>query len=131
MTVSEQIIQVLDNLGEKFGLAIDWSSENILPYANELMNKAVSYELWMNIIIFTFITIGLALSWIIFFKTIKNKNFNWDYFDALTITAVISIILAVLFSIAFIICLIFCVSTIIACLAFPEKIIFDMIKSML
>ena len=131
MTVSEQIIQVLDNLGEKFGLAIDWSSENILPYANELMNKAVSYELWKNIIIFTFITIGLALSWIIFFKTIKNKNFNWDDFDALTITAVISIILAVLFSIAFIICLFFCTSTIIVCLTFPEKIIFDMIKPML
>ena len=131
MTVSEQIIQVLDNLGEKFGLAIDWSSENILPYVNELMNKAVSYELWMNIIIFTFITIGLALSWIIFFKTIKNKSFIWDYFDALTITAVISIILAVLFSIAFIICLIFCTSTIITCLTFPEKIIFDMIKPML
>lgn len=131
MTVSEQIIQVLDNLGEKFGLAIDWSSENILPYVNELMNKAVSYELWMNIIIFTFITIGLALSWIIFFKTIKNKNFDCDYFDALTITAVISIILAVLFSIAFIICLIFCTSTIIACLTFPEKVIFDMIKPML
>lgn len=62
MTVSEQIIQVLDNLGEKFGLALDWSSENILPYVSELMNKAVSYELWMNIIIFIFITIGLASS---------------------------------------------------------------------
>lgn len=131
MTVSEQIIQVLDNLGEKFGLAIDWSSENILPYVSELMNKAVSYELWMNIIIFTFFTIGFALSWIIFFKTIKSKNFNGDYFDALTIIAAISIILAVLFSIAFIICLIFCTSTIIACLTFPEKIIFDMIKPML
>ena len=131
MTVSEQIIQVLDNLGEKFGLAIDWSSENILPYVNELMNKAVSYELWTNIIIFTFITIGFALSWIIFFKTIKNKNFNWDYFDTLTITAVISIISAVLFSIAFIISFFICIPTIITCLTFPEKVIFDMIKLML
>lgn len=130
MTVSEQIIQVLDNLGEKFGLAIDWSSENILPYVNELMNKAVSYELWTNIIIFTFITIGFALSWIIFFKTIKNKNFNWDD-DKLGAIAFVSIILAVLFTITFIICLIFCISTIITCLTFPEKIIFDMIKPML
>lgn len=66
MTVSEQIIQVLDNLGEKFGLAIDWSPENILPYANELMNKAVSYELWIHITALTLIVIGMTLSWIIF-----------------------------------------------------------------
>ena len=130
MTVSEQIVQVLDNLGKKFGLAIDWSSENILPYVNEFMNKAVSYELWMNIIIFTFITIGFALSWIIFFKTVKNKNFNWDDSKLGTI-AFVSIIAAAVFSVIFIFCAIACIPTIIACLTFPEKIIFDMIKPML
>ena len=30
MTVSEQIIQVLDALCEKFGLVIDWTSENAI-----------------------------------------------------------------------------------------------------
>lgn len=30
--MSQEIINVLDNLGEKFGIAIDWSNENILPY---------------------------------------------------------------------------------------------------
>ena len=130
MTVSEQIIQVLDNLGEKFGLAIDWSSENILPYVNELMNKAVSYELWMNIVPLVFVGVGMIIFWTVFFKTIKNKDFDWDE-DEVGLITVISLIMAAMFSVAFIICLIFCTSAIIACLTFPEKVIFDMIKSML
>ena len=30
--MSQQIIEVLDYLFEKFGIAIDWTSENIMPY---------------------------------------------------------------------------------------------------
>ena len=130
MTVSEQIIQVLDNLGEKFGLAIDWSSENILPYANELMNKAVSYELWIHITALTLIVIGMTLSWIIFLKTIKNKDFDWHDYKFGPI-AFVSIIVAAVFSMIFIFCAIDCIPTIIACLTFPEKVIFDMVQSML
>ena len=47
--VSDQIIKVLDNLCEKFGLAIDWSSKNIQPYLEELMAKAVNYKIAMSI----------------------------------------------------------------------------------
>lgn len=130
MTVSEQIIQVLDNLGEKFGLAIDWSSENILPYASELMNKAISYELWMNIVPLVLVGIGMIISWTIFLKTIKNKDFDW--YDSKTgPIAFVSIIVAAVFSMIFIFCAIDCIPTIIACLTFPEKVIFDMIQSML
>lgn len=131
MTVSEQIIQVLDNLGEKFGLAIDWSSENILPYASELMNKAVSYELWMNIGTLAFIGIGMIIPWTIFFKTIKNKDFDWYDYSKTGLIAFVSIIVAVVFSMIFIFCAIYCIPTIIACLIFPEKIIFDIVQSML
>lgn len=49
MTVSDQIIQVLDNLCEKFGLAIDWTSENVIPYLTTLCTKLVSYEIWTSV----------------------------------------------------------------------------------
>lgn len=130
MTVSEQIIQVLDNLGEKFGLAIDWSSKNILPYVNELMNKAISYELWMNIGALAFTGIGMIIPWTIFFKTIKNKDFDWNDFKT-GLIAFVSIIVAAVFSMIFIFCAIYCIPAIITCLTFPEKVIFDMITSML
>lgn len=131
MTVSEQIIQVLDNLGEKFGLAIDWSSENILPYVNELMNKAVSYELWMNIVSLALVTIIVIISWVVFCKTIKKKNFSWYDMNGLSWIGIVSVSFGITFSIIFIIVSLFSIPTIIACLTFPEKVIFDMIKSML
>ena len=131
MTVSEQIIQVLDHLGEKFGLAIDWSSENILPYANELMNKAVSYELWMNIIPLALVTITVIISWVVFCKTIKKKNFSWYDTNGLLWIGIISLSFGIAFSIVFIVVLLINIPTIITCLTFPEKVIFDMIKLML
>lgn len=30
--MSEEVIKILDALAEKFGLAIDWTSANVLPY---------------------------------------------------------------------------------------------------
>lgn len=131
MTVSEQIIQVLDNLGEKFGLAIDWSSENILPYVNELMNKAVSYELWMNIVSLALVTIIVIISWVVFCKTIKKKNFSWYDMNGLSWIGIVSVSFGITFSIIFIVVSLFSIPTIIACLTFPEKVIFDMIKPML
>lgn len=54
MTVSEQIIQVIDKLCEKFGMAIDWTGENAVPYIETLGQKLVTYEIatsvaWMFI----------------------------------------------------------------------------------
>ena len=44
MTVSAQIIEVLNDLCLKFGLAIDWSQENVLPYLEELAGKYITWE---------------------------------------------------------------------------------------
>lgn len=41
--MSEEVIKILDNLGEKFGVAIDWTSENIAPYLTELYERAERY----------------------------------------------------------------------------------------
>ena len=30
--MSDEIIKLLDDLGQRFGIAIDWSSENMMPY---------------------------------------------------------------------------------------------------
>jgi hypothetical protein len=43
--MSQQIIEVLDYLFEKFGIAIDWTAENIMPYVQELAGKLVTYNI--------------------------------------------------------------------------------------
>lgn len=60
-TVSDQIIQVLDALCDKFGLAIDWGAQNVLPYAQELMGKMVSYKLWTSVMWIVVFAIFMAL----------------------------------------------------------------------
>ena len=45
MTVSDQIIAVLDSLCVKFGIVIDWTQENVLPYVMEIAKKFITYEI--------------------------------------------------------------------------------------
>lgn len=49
MQISDQIIAVLDNLCQRFGVAIDWSQQNILPYLQELAGKYITYEICTSI----------------------------------------------------------------------------------
>ena len=50
MTVSSEIIEVLDYLGEKFGIAIDWTSNNVLPYLQALVDKFIKWEIFTSIV---------------------------------------------------------------------------------
>lgn len=70
--MSEEIIKVLDNLGQKFGIAIDWTSQNVLPYLQDLMNRFISLQnakaiTWIVILsilviaIIIFIIVGIRL----------------------------------------------------------------------
>lgn len=56
--MGDEIIKVLDNLGEKLGIAIDWSSENVTPYLYELFEKFIAWEMWTSIF---YLGIGILL----------------------------------------------------------------------
>lgn len=48
--MSEEIIKILDALADKFGIAIDWTSSNVLPYLQQLCTKYVRCEIATSII---------------------------------------------------------------------------------
>ena len=81
--MSQEIIKVLDNLAQKFGIAIDWTSQNILPYLQDLMSRYISLQ---NAYAVTWIVISaiiLIISFIIMFKSINkikkdSKQINWE-----------------------------------------------------
>lgn len=53
-TVAEQIIEVIECLGQKFGIVIDWSAENLLPLAEHLGGRIVDWKIassWFWIIL--------------------------------------------------------------------------------
>lgn len=58
MQISDQIIQVLDYLGEKLGVTIDWSQANVMPYIETLCTKYIRYEIATSIM---WMAVGAAL----------------------------------------------------------------------
>lgn len=72
--MSQEIIKVLDNLAQKFGIVIDWTNQNILPYLQDLMGRYISFKNAQAIIwiIISIIIIGLGIFIIV--KTIKWRE---------------------------------------------------------
>lgn len=59
--MANEIIKVLDNLGEKFGIAIDWSSANVVPYLQDLMTRIVKYETYTSIAWIVLFILGILI----------------------------------------------------------------------
>lgn len=80
--MSEEIIKVLNNLGEKFGIAIDWSSQNVIPYLQDLITRFLNYRNCSAIIMIVISIIIISLSiiiGIIICKKIKKYYENETY----------------------------------------------------
>lgn len=136
--MSAQIIEVLNDICEKFGIAVDWTSKNIQPYLKELMTKCINYKLATDIV---WLVVGIVLLIIggILLRFAFNNNRKYheikDYhermYSNLDETAGVQIIIGgICLSIAAVLILYFTINLII-CVTFPEKIILDMVRSYL
>lgn len=93
--MSEEVIKVLEYLGEKFGIVVDWTSENVMPYAEDLIHRMSTYNIVLNSIwsaigvVLLVITVAILI-WC--FKQ-KRKDEYWGFLDeggAATITMLIT-----------------------------------------
>ena len=82
------IIETLDYLFEKFGIAVDWTTENVMPYVEQLAEKIVTYNIVTNSIwlCVSVITIIVCCVWAkklyTSYKqcvTKKETNLIWKY----------------------------------------------------
>ena len=73
MEVSEQVIKVLDAVCDKFGIAIDWTNNNIIPYIQQLGNKIITYDI-CNSIMWLVIGSAIPLTIAILIKKFLNKK---------------------------------------------------------
>ena len=136
--MSAQIIEVLNDICEKFGIAVDWTSKNIQPYLKELMTKYVNYKLATDIV---WLVVGIVLLIIggvlMRFALTNNRKYHEikDYHERMYsnldetagfqfMSGCICLVIAVVLTLYFTINLITCVT-------FPEKIILDMVRSYL
>lgn len=126
--VSNQIIEVLNEICNKFGLAIDWTSKNVQPYLQELMTKCVSYKFATSIMWLIFGIIAFAIGGALAKMAVGSwKKYNEEGplsdYDICVIQCIASGILLIL-GIVMVACNI---TTMIACKTFPEKVVLDMI----
>lgn len=118
MQASDQIIQVLDYLGEKLGVSIDWTSENILPYVQTLCSNYINWEIATSVV-WLVVGIALIILAVISFKGARNPNINdegllYVFFAILLISGII-----IMFTQIF---------DIIKCIYIPELQIYEYIK---
>ena len=124
MTVSSEIIEVLDYLGEKFGIAIDWTNNNVLPYLQTLVDKFIQWEISTSILWIAIATFIIAI--IIGLMNLKGvREANEDCCDGMLWIPAGIIILG------FFIVICVQIFDIIECNVFPEKVLYDFIKTML
>jgi H+/Cl- antiporter ClcA len=127
--VSNQIIEVLNEICNKFGLAIDWTSKNVQPYLQELMGKCVAYK-FANAVLYLVVGIFFGIAGIIFAKMALE---NWKKykeigeFSGYDIPALLQTIASGCLLITFIAMIMCNIETMITCKTFPEKVVLDMI----
>lgn len=96
--MSEEIIKVLDELGKRFGIVIDWSNQNIVPYLQELLKRFICYR---NVTagIWIMLSIALIIGGVIMLKFInkwkKSDDYDSSYFSDDDALATVGYILSV------------------------------------
>lgn len=139
MTVSEQIIQVIDTLCEKFGIAIDWTSKNILPYIETLCGKLITYEI-VSSITWMIMTALLSIASIvatkklvpIFKKGLEKNKSRWcsDCNEGWVVATIFAIIGLAVINLATIIVWGMQIMDIIKCVVFPEMYVFEYVNAL-
>ena len=125
--MSESIVMVVDKLCEEFGIVVDWTSENVVPYVFDLMNRVVGYEIATSVAAIVFTLVAMVVAGVLY------VHYNKLYKTACTHEG-LSFVFGILFVVCtavFIITLILQTDTIIRCVFIPEKVFIEMLDNYL
>lgn len=119
--MSEEIIKILDHIGSKFGVAIDWTDKNVMPYLQELAEKYINYEIAISAtIVIALVVIALILG--ILTGVLYRKNCE-GY-------AVCGLLLLICFVIGIVV-IPTEIADIIKCITFPEMQIYEYLSGLI
>lgn len=74
MTFSKQFIEIMDAIAEKFGIIIDWTSKNIVPYMENLLERFIKYETYTSLVWLILGAIILAICIIALIAAFKDDT---------------------------------------------------------
>lgn len=123
--MSNEIIKVLDVLAEKFGLAVDWTAVNVMPYLEQLCGRFIKWEIatsitWIVINIITLIVAIIAITKVM--KYVSSENYD-DYDDE--VWTFVVLLISTIAILSAIIAVPYQIFDIIECLTIPEKTIIE------
>ena len=107
MEVSKEIIEVLDYLGDKLGIAVDWTDKNVLPYVQQLCEKFIKWDIATSVF---WIVVGIVLAiggclFIKLYKICENKynevEGEWGFVATLCMAACIFLLISSILVIGF------------------------------
>ena len=79
---NNQLVELLKELANQMGIAVDWTSQNIRPYIIDIMGRLARYEIFTSVIwiLFFVIVILVALKLLkMSYKNLKDEeNWTWD-----------------------------------------------------
>ena len=147
--MDNKIIETLDYLGEKIGIAIDWTAENVYPQVIAFMARYKIYEIVANCIWIIFAIGCIFMTYLCIKKYAipartkaiaeKQSNFWFEYTRwncsedtcELQIGAGILIVFLIVISIISVFLFIFSISDIIKWIVIPEAQFYDMLKGVI
>ena len=138
--MSEEVIKIFDYIGEKLGVAIDYTQENIYPYLEDLWHRYITFEIVKHSIGCAVAAIMLIIALFVvkklysYYKQALNGDVDGFFFclswrekpEMNDISIVLSIIACVMliFSIIF---MIYSLTSIIEWSLIPEKCIMEVL----
>ena len=126
--MSSEVSEVLNTLGEKFGLFVDWSQQNVQPYIEDLIQRVAQYKIATNICGLVILTLIITASTIMIIRFCKMKSsgritVNNDEFEiGLMVVSAVCLIMGIIISI-------FVIQDIFKCYYVPEMVFIEEVKS--
>ena len=142
MSFSNEIIKLLDDLGKRFGIAIDWTSKNIMPYIEDLFRRIWKYEITMDVvtIVINSLIVIFGIVYLIILLKSRNKCLETEtdqvlwtiYYGGadMTVIGIVCSILIAPFFLASIITLWCIIPELIKYICIPESIILEYIQNL-
>lgn len=134
VTFSSQFIEIFDHLCQKFGIVIDWTAQNVIPYITALCGRIANYLIFKNIILI-FAFIGVFYLFWRFSKPCCSKENKWDpdfhYCKSMNISYILGWLgrgIGAAFTIGMSITALL---TIVRCIYLPEFVIIDCLSAYL
>lgn len=125
--MSDEIIKVLDDLSERLGIAIDWSSQNVMPYLQDLMDRYINLEITGSVIWIVISVLAIIGTLVFSFKFVPyaKKRSEDDYWSSWDAAMHACVIIAIIVILTFLFVVLQQVFDIVTCCIVPEQMILN------